>query len=67
LDNKIINEEEAAEILSIGTETLRNLRRSRKGPVFLKIGKSVRYIMSDIEDYVERARVKPETRNRNGV
>jgi predicted DNA-binding transcriptional regulator AlpA len=38
-----LSEPEAAKFLRIGSRTLWSLRKSRKGPRYVRIGKSIRY------------------------
>ena len=54
------NEHEAAALLKSSVQTLRNNRFLRKGCPYIKIGRSVRYLLSDIQDYLERNRINPE-------
>ena len=60
LDVKVVNEIGAAEILSRAVQTMRNDRHLRQGPPYLKLGRSVRYKVSDLLDYMEKCRVDPE-------
>jgi hypothetical protein len=60
--SKAVNEYVAAEILGQSVQTLRNHRCSRKGPAYLKLGRSVRYKVSDLLDYLERHRIDPEAK-----
>ena len=43
----------AAELIGVTAETLRNWRYRGDGPVFLKVGRRVRYRLSDIADYLD--------------
>jgi hypothetical protein len=58
--DEVVNEHEAAKFLKKSVQTLRNDRCSRKGPAYLKLGRSVRYRVSDLLDYIERNRIDPE-------
>ncbi len=51
---------EAAKILCKSVQTLRNERFLRKGCVFVKMGRSVRYLKSDLYDYLQSHRIVPE-------
>lgn len=53
---QFLNEKELAELLNMKSETLRNWRYEGKGPVFIKIGRNVRYCMSDVLDYLNPRR-----------
>ena len=59
-ENQVVNETQAAEILGRAVQTLRNDRHLRKGPAYLKLGRSVKYRMNDLFDYMERHRIDPE-------
>ena len=53
-----VKDTEAAKILSVGAQHLRNLRSERKGPVFCRLGKwSIRYKVSDLIAWAEKGRV----------
>jgi hypothetical protein len=58
--DEVVNEYEAAKFLKKSVQTLRNDRCSRKGPAYLKLGRSVRYRVSDLMDYLEKHRIDPE-------
>ena len=58
---QIINEKEAAHLLSVGVQTLRNWRHLRKGPPYIKISsRSVRYRISDLGSFMEARKIHPE-------
>jgi predicted DNA-binding transcriptional regulator AlpA len=52
-----ISEKDVAKIMSISVSTLRAHRFLRKGVPYSKIGRSVRYAMSDVLDYMENNRI----------
>jgi predicted DNA-binding transcriptional regulator AlpA len=58
--NRAVNEHAAAEILGVAVQSLRNWRCMREGPSYVKLGKAVRYLLADIEDYLQKRRVEPE-------
>ena len=58
--SKAVTEHEASQILGRAVQTLRNDRHMRKGCPYLKIGRSVRYLLSDIEDFLAKHRIDPE-------
>ena len=58
--HQVVDEHVAAKVLCKSVQALRNDRCSRKGPAYLKLGRSVRYKISDLFDYMERHRVDPE-------
>jgi hypothetical protein len=57
---QVIDEYEAAKILSKSVQTLRNERYLRKGCSYVKMGRSVRYRVDDLLDYLEKHRITPE-------
>jgi hypothetical protein len=60
LEPLAINEYEAARILAKSVQSLRNERHLRKGCPYIKIGKCVRYLLSDLIDYLNENRIDPE-------
>jgi hypothetical protein len=53
-----VNDVEAAKILSVSPQTMRNWRCNRKGPAYTKHGaRMVRYHVQDLLDYMERGRI----------
>ncbi len=63
-----VKDKEAAQILGVGTQHLRNMRSPGKknprkitGPPFVKLGKfSIRYKIDDLIKWADRNRVEPE-------
>jgi predicted DNA-binding transcriptional regulator AlpA len=53
MNEQVLKEDDAAEYLGLAVQTLRNRRLERKPPNYLKIGRSVRYRMRDLEAYLE--------------
>ena len=56
---KIVNERVAAQILDVSVQSLRNNRCGHKGVPYFKIGKSVRYSVSDLTKYLSDRRIDP--------
>ena len=56
----VIDEVKTSEKLNVAVQTLRNWRHQRKGPPYVKIGRSVRYLCTDIQAYLDKHRVDPE-------
>ena len=54
LNEKIeaINEFEAAKMMGKSIQTLRNERHLCRGCPYIKLGRSVRYLVSDVHEYV---------------
>lgn len=51
---KLYNQQEAADLLGVSTQTLRDWERDGEGPTAIRIGKrSVRYREQDIESWLE--------------
>jgi len=53
--NAIMNVEQAAEYLGLATSTLNKWRCYGEGPVFLKLGRSVRYRINDLDNFLEES------------
>ena len=49
---QLYNEKETAKLLSLSVKTLQRYRYTGGGPIYIKLGKSVRYKESDIAKYV---------------
>jgi predicted site-specific integrase-resolvase len=54
-----LSEKDVAEITKLSLSTLRNYRCLGKAPVYLKVGKAVRYRENDIIRFMERNRIEP--------
>lgn len=55
LPNKaMLTEREAGQYLSSSTHTLQKWRRTGEGPKYVKVGRSVRYPLKSIEEYVQK-------------
>ncbi len=52
----LVNETEAARILSLSVKTLRRWRWAGRGPRFIKIGGAVRYDPTDLTAFIEAGR-----------
>jgi hypothetical protein len=57
---RFVNDVEAAKILSVSPQTLRNFRHLRRGPAYSKRGRMVRYQIQDLLSYMEQGRVDPQ-------
>jgi hypothetical protein len=53
----VMNDFDAAALLDLSVHTLRKMRSTGTGPVYLKIGKSCKYRLSDIHEYIGRSAV----------
>lgn len=56
---RALTEREVAERLGLSVATLRAWRHRGKGPRFLRLGRSVRYLPSDVDDFVRASAVDP--------
>ena len=54
---RALTEREVAERLGLSVVTLRAWRLRGKGPRFLRLGRSVRYLPSDVDDFVRASAV----------
>ena len=57
---QFLSEAEVAKILSISRATLQQNRWLNRGIPFLKVGRSVRYAVTDLQAYIEENRVATE-------
>ena len=57
---RYVNDVEAAEIISVSPQTLRNWRYLGRGPAYSKRGSLIRYKIQDLLDYMEKSRIDPE-------
>ena len=53
------NEKQAAEILGCTVSALRKWRLLRKGPVYVKVSRLVRYSEADLAAFLDANRVEP--------
>jgi predicted DNA-binding transcriptional regulator AlpA len=56
-----LTEKQVSEMTKLALPTLRNYRHQGKGPPYLKIGRSVRYSMADLLEFMERGRVRVQS------
>ena len=55
-----IDETKVSEITGRALPTLRNDRHNRRGIPYCKFGRSVRYALSDVIEYMESRKIIPE-------
>lgn len=55
---------EAAEVLSVSVKTLEAWRRLGKGPMFVKLGRSVRYTMRSLHEFTRARTVRNSAEGR---
>ena len=54
---RALTEREVADMLGLSVATLRAWRHRGRGPRFLRLGRSVRYLPSDVADFVRASAV----------
>ena len=59
---RYINDVEAAKLLSVSPQSLRNQRHLGRGPAYTKRGRMVRYCIQDLLDFMSAGRIDPEAR-----
>jgi hypothetical protein len=51
-----LTETDAALRLGLKVATLRAWRHQRRGPVFVQLGRAIRYLQSDLDDFLRASR-----------
>lgn len=54
-----LTEVAAARRLGLKVATLRAWRRQQRGPVYVRLGRAVRYLTSDVDDFLRASRHGP--------
>lgn len=67
MEDRFVNDVEAAKMLSASPQTLRNWRHLGKGPVYSKKSRMVRYLVRDLLDFMNSGRIDPEARREVGA
>lgn len=63
-----ITEQDAAPYLGLSRAWLRVARREGRGPAYLRIGRAIRYRVSDLDAYLAAHRIEPRSdRERAGA
>lgn len=57
----LLSTEEASVYLGLSAATLNQWRFQKKGPLYIRMGGSIRYRRTDLDAFVETSRVDPET------
>jgi predicted DNA-binding transcriptional regulator AlpA len=60
IQEKYISEKQVAEITGIALSTLRNGRSRKSGIPYSKLGRSVRYKLQDVLDFVESRKIRTQ-------
>lgn len=61
-DLELVDEKTAARILGFSVKSLQNRRWKGLPPQFLRLGRCIRYRLSDLQDYLDACAVKPVRR-----
>ncbi|MCE5273248.1 helix-turn-helix domain-containing protein [bacterium] len=59
---QLLTEQEVSRMIRRAVQTLRNDRNLCRGIPYCRIGRSVRYKLSDVQEFVEARRIEPEGR-----
>ena len=57
--DRAVGEKEAAQITGLSVRTLQARRYFGMPPKFLKLGRAVRYRLTDLEEYLDSCKVEP--------
>lgn len=58
--SRLLTEAETAFLLGVKRQTLRSWRHQALGPPYVKVVGAVRYLQTDLEEYLRRSRVRTE-------
>jgi excisionase family DNA binding protein len=53
-----LKDTEAAKLLGLHPQTLRNMRSRGEGPIYHKLGRTVRYLEKDLAAYLDKRRIQ---------
>ena len=59
LKAKVVTEKVAAEMIGLSVKTLQNHRYLGLPPTYVKLGKSIRYRVADLQTYLDECTVEP--------
>ena len=59
LSNGALNETQAAARLGLKVATLRAWRNQGRGPAYVRLGRAIRYLTADLEDFLTSNRHSP--------
>lgn len=60
METKFLTEKQVNKITMIPLQTLRNNRFERKGMPYIKIGRSIRYELLDVVDFMQSRKINTE-------
>jgi predicted DNA-binding transcriptional regulator AlpA len=55
--HEVMNDKQAARFIGISVATIRKWRFERKGPSYVRLGRSIRYFRVDLESFIEAKRI----------
>lgn len=53
-DKRLVDTRTAAEMLGLAQSSLELMRFEKRGPAYYRMGRTIRYAIEDLDDYVER-------------
>ena len=56
----VLNEKAAAAHVGLSVKTLQARRSAKQGPAYVRVGRSVRYLASDLDAFLAGCRVAPQ-------
>ena len=57
--HRFLKDEQAADLIGLSVQTLRNWRFKREGPPYIRAGRSIRYSFQDLLGWMEGKRIDP--------
>lgn len=57
-----LTEEEAGRYVGYTISAMRLWRRQRRGPAYVRVGRSIRYLVSDLDQWLAAHRVEPRAK-----
>ncbi len=60
IGNQPLTETEAAARLGLKVATLRAWRNQSRGPAYVRLGRAIRYLVADIDEFLESNRHSPK-------
>jgi len=58
MEERFVSDKEAAALYSMNRQSLANWRAQGKGPPYVKLGRAVRYKVSDLVSFAEKKKVE---------
>lgn len=63
LDQRVFTTAQAAQFCGLSPRTLEKYRVSGDGPVYIKLGRSVRYQLADLQNWIDGNRLQNTAQN----